>query len=171
MASQNRVESKLEPWFQLNNKIIMVTRASSGLGWKFSLNLAKAGYRIIVAARRVERLKSLCDHINEEFNKLSQDQPRAVALELDISTSEPIIKAHIKKAWYIFGRIDALINNAGMRDAKQGGSIINISSVAAINRGQFHGAHAYAASKSAVNSITKVNAGCTLSGVPIFSSL
>lgn len=43
-----------------------------------------------------------------------------------------------------------------MRDAKLGGSVINIASIAGLNRGQLPGGLVYAASKTAVNSITKV---------------
>ncbi|GFQ05850.1 hypothetical protein PHJA_002729000 [Phtheirospermum japonicum] len=43
-----------------------------------------------------------------------------------------------------------------MRDARHGGSVINISSVAGLNRGQFLGTFVYAASKSAVITMTKV---------------
>ncbi|KAK6124817.1 hypothetical protein DH2020_041433 [Rehmannia glutinosa] len=45
-----------------------------------------------------------------------------------------------------------------MRDAQQGGSVINISSIAGLNRGQLPGSLVYAASKTAVNTMTKVMA-------------
>lgn len=45
-----------------------------------------------------------------------------------------------------------------MRDAHQGGSIINISSIAGLNRGQVPGAAAYATSKAGINSLTRVMA-------------
>ncbi|KAM0021599.1 putative 3-oxoacyl-[acyl-carrier-protein] reductase [Helianthus debilis subsp. tardiflorus] len=193
MANQTVSNSKLEPWNDLTGKIVMVTGASSGLGRNFCLDLAKAGCRIVAAARRVDRLVSLCD----EINRLGQrgENIRAVAVELDVSAKGPIIEASVKKAWAAFGRIDALINNAGvrgnlhtpldldeeewdsttrtnltgtwlvskymcilMRDAKQGGSIINISSIAGLDRGQLPGALAYATSKTGVNTLTKVMA-------------
>lgn len=44
-----------------------------------------------------------------------------------------------------------------MRDAKQGGSIINISSISGLNRGQLPGSLAYSASKTGVVTLTKVN--------------
>ncbi|GKB13178.1 3-oxoacyl-[acyl-carrier-protein] reductase FabG-like protein [Tanacetum coccineum] len=96
----------------LSNKVVMVTGASSGLGREFCLDLAKAGCRIVAAARRVERLKSLCD----EINRVGQtDNVQAVAVELDVCAKGPVIKAAVKKAWEAFGRIDGLINNAGVR--------------------------------------------------------
>ncbi|KAI7751270.1 hypothetical protein M8C21_010619, partial [Ambrosia artemisiifolia] len=140
----------------------MVTGASSGLGRDFCLDLAKAGCRIVAAARRIDRLVSLCDEINR-LGPRGGHNVRAVAVELDVSAKGPVIEASVKKAWEAFGHIDGLINNAGvrgslhtpldlvedewdstmrtnltgtwlvskymcilMRDAKQGGSIINI---------------------------------------------
>ncbi|KAL3841154.1 hypothetical protein ACJIZ3_025745 [Penstemon smallii] len=93
-----------------------------------------------------------------------QDQPRAVAVELDISASEPIIKARVQEEWSSVVKT----NQTGtwvvskcvceqMRDAKLqgcGGSVINISSISGLNRVQFHGGHAYSASKAAINSFT-----------------
>merc|ERR1712034_24335 len=106
----------LEPWLELENKVVMVTGASSGLGREFCLDLAKAGCRIIAAARRIDRLKSLCNEINNGIassrsNDPSNDQDRAVAVELDVSASGPTIEASVQKAWDSFGRIDALINS------------------------------------------------------------
>jgi NAD(P)-dependent dehydrogenase (short-subunit alcohol dehydrogenase family) len=198
--SKNQVASSVEPWLDLKDKVVMVTGASSGLGRGFCLDLAKAGCRIIAAARRIDRLQSLCQGINSKAGSTSttgssQDQPRAVAVELDVSASGAAVEVSVQKAWDAFGRIDALINNAGvrgrvhtpldlkedewndiirtnltgtwlvskyvcrlMRDARQGGSIINISSITGLNRGQLPGALAYAASKSAVNTMTTVMA-------------
>ncbi|PSS01731.1 3-oxoacyl-[acyl-carrier-protein] reductase [Actinidia chinensis var. chinensis] len=184
--------SQLEPWSQLGGKVVMVTGASSGIGLEFCLDLAKAGCRIIAAARRTDRLESLCDQIN----RLSDRQSRlAVAVELDVSADGSAIEEAVRKAWDAFGTIDALINNAGvrgtvkssldlsedewnsttktnatgtwlvskyvclrMRAAKKGGSIINISSIAGLNRGHLPGSVAYTCSKSAVNALTKMMA-------------
>ncbi|KAH6821580.1 Rossmann-fold superfamily protein [Perilla frutescens var. hirtella] len=111
MECQNKVAKEMEPWLRLENKVVMVTGASSGLGREFCLDLAKAGCRVIAAARRMERLQSLCHDINGG----NRDQPRAVAVELDISASGSAIEASVQTAWAAFGRIDALINNAGVR--------------------------------------------------------
>ncbi|GAV79918.1 adh_short domain-containing protein [Cephalotus follicularis] len=180
----------LEPWRELPNKVVMVTGASSGLGREFCLDLAKAGCNIIAAARRVDLLKSLCD----EINQLSSGA-RGVAVELDVSAEGATIEKSVQTAWDSFGRIHALVNNAGfrgtvkspldlseeewdkvirtnlrgswlvskyvaiqMREANQGGSIINISSIAGLNRGQLPGGVAYSASKAGLNSMTKVMA-------------
>ncbi|MEI4872715.1 SDR family oxidoreductase, partial [Klebsiella pneumoniae] len=57
-----------------------------------------------------DRLKSLCDQINQ-----SSTTPRAVALALDVTADAPAIEAAVEKAWATFGHIDCLINNAGIR--------------------------------------------------------
>ncbi|KAI4381562.1 hypothetical protein MLD38_007623 [Melastoma candidum] len=180
----------LEPWHQLGDKVVMVTGASAGLGREFCLDLAKAGCRVVAAARRVDRLRSLCDEINSEAV-----ETRAVAVELDVSADGASIEASVRVAWDAFGRIDALINNAGYRgiikspldlpedewdktvktnltgtwlvskfvgqrmsDAKTGGSIINISSIAGLVRGQLPGGVAYTSTKAAINAMTRAMA-------------
>lgn len=187
---------ELEPWSDLRGKVVMVTGASSGLGKEFSLDLARAGCKIIAAARRVDRLKILCDEINQPgFTGAVSETVRAVAVELDVTANGPAIEAAVKKGWDAFGRIDCLINNAGivgpvknpldlseeewngilttnltgpwlvsksvctrMRDAKLGGSVINIGSISGLNRGFLPGGVAYCSSKAALNTMTKVMA-------------
>ncbi|KAK4345912.1 hypothetical protein RND71_036088 [Anisodus tanguticus] len=196
MENHTKAVSQLEPWRELPGKVVMVTGASSGIGREFCLDLSKAGCRIIAAARRIDRLKSLCDEINgSNSNESISSIPelRAVAIELDVSANGAVIEAAVQKAWDAFGRIDALVNNAGvrgsvhspldlseeewdkiyktnlrgawlvtkyvcihMRAANQGGSVINISSIAGLNRGQLPGGLAYASSKDALNNITKL---------------
>jgi len=111
-----------EAWGELGGKVVMVTGASSGLGSDFCLDLAKAGCRIVAAARRVDRLVSLCDQINNitlpssSSSSASEPRsPRAVAVELDVCADAPTIEKSVCKAWEAFGHIDALVNNAGFR--------------------------------------------------------
>ncbi|KAK9057746.1 hypothetical protein SSX86_022584 [Deinandra increscens subsp. villosa] len=195
--------SELEPWRDLRGKIVMVTGASSGIGWEFCIDLARSGCRIVAAARRIDRLKALCDEINNlgisdcHPNQIQpgNDDVLAVAVELDVSADGPTIEASVVKAWDAFGRIDVLINNAGIRGPvknslslseedwdkafrtnlkgswlvskyvgqkmvglNQGGSIINISSTAGVDRGHLPNALAYSSSKSALNTMTMVMA-------------
>ncbi|MED6198476.1 hypothetical protein PIB30_066633 [Stylosanthes scabra] len=111
--------SQLEPWNFLAGKVVMVTGASSGLGREFCLDLARAGCRIVAAARRVDRLKSLCEEINSLPPLCGGSDGggglRAAAAELDVSSDGGSIEKYVEKAWNAFGRIDALINNAGLR--------------------------------------------------------
>ncbi|KAI8562533.1 hypothetical protein RHMOL_Rhmol03G0043100 [Rhododendron molle] len=123
MASQ--ASKQLEPWCNLNGKVVLVTGASAGLGREFCLDLARARCRIVAAARRTGRLKTLCDQINQPSFLSSRgsssnmahdhDEVRAVAVELDVTSNGQTIEAAVQKAWEAFGHIDALINNAGVR--------------------------------------------------------
>ncbi|OIT18690.1 3-oxoacyl-[acyl-carrier-protein] reductase 3, chloroplastic, partial [Nicotiana attenuata] len=188
---KSNIADHLEPWRQLQGKVVFVTGASAGLGREFCLDLARAGCKVVAAARRADRLKSLCDEINIMASS-NTHLVRAVAIELDITADGPTIEASVKKAWDAFGYVDALINNAGVRGgiksaldlseeewrntlntnltgswlvskyvgrymkaAKRGGSIINISSAAGLNRVLFRGGIAYISSKAAMDSITK----------------
>ncbi|KAG5556008.1 hypothetical protein RHGRI_006592 [Rhododendron griersonianum] len=181
MASQ--ASKQLEPWCNLNGKVVLVTGASAGLGREFCLDLARARCRIVAAARRTDRLKNLCDQINQPSFLSSRgpssstmahdhDEVRAVAVELDVTSNGQAIEVAVQKAWEAFGHIDALINNAGvrgawlvskyvgkcMRDGGRGGSIINISSIVGLNRIQLPGGLAYASSKGAMHILTKTMA-------------
>ncbi|KAL2326007.1 hypothetical protein Fmac_025065 [Flemingia macrophylla] len=110
---------QLEPWHSLDGKVVMVTGASSGLGRDFCLDLARAGCRIVAAARRIDRLETLCRDINRMAppgEAAAGDQIcRAVAVELDVAADGAAIDRYVQKAWDAFGHIDALINNAGVR--------------------------------------------------------
>ncbi|KAL8213731.1 hypothetical protein R6Q57_003180 [Mikania cordata] len=64
ISTEHRTNREPEPWRDLTGTIVMVTGASSGIGREFCIDLAKSGCRIIAAARRTDRLKSLCDQIN-----------------------------------------------------------------------------------------------------------
>ncbi|CAI0543067.1 unnamed protein product [Linum tenue] len=108
-------DSQLEPWCDLRGKVVLVTGASSGLGREFALDLARAGCRVVAAARRVDRLQSLCDEINVQTIASDGLHRRAVAVEMDVSTDGGAIDAAVQRAWEAFGRVDALINNAGVR--------------------------------------------------------
>lgn len=111
-------QQQLEPWADLSGMVVMVTGASSGLGRELCLDLAKAGCRIVAAARRVDRLMSLCEDINSLTFPCSETQPsgpRAAAVELDVCAEGAVIQSSVKSAWDAFGRIDALINSAGVR--------------------------------------------------------
>ncbi|OIW19203.1 hypothetical protein TanjilG_16833 [Lupinus angustifolius] len=197
MSSQ--ISNPLQPWHKLDGKIVLITGASAGLGFQFCIDLARAGCRIVAAARRVDRIKSLCEEINQMMPLPEAGDGgsnlRAVAVELDVAADGPTIDMCVQKAWDAFGYIDVLINNAGvrgtvkspldlsekewnhvfrtnltgtwlvskyvcirMRDAQRKGAIINISSTASLNRGNLPGGTAYASSKSAVNTLTKIMA-------------
>lgn len=111
------LSNQLEPWSNLEGKTVMVTGASSGLGLEFCLDLARVGCRIVAAARRTDRLKSLCEQINRMEDPAGNGggSSRAIAVELDVTAAGAAIEAGVERAWGAFGHIDTLINNAGVR--------------------------------------------------------
>ncbi|MFM8768200.1 MAG: SDR family oxidoreductase [Rubrivivax sp.] len=84
----------------------LVTGASSGLGAQFARTLAKAGAAVVLAGRRVERLKSLRAEIEAEGGD-------AHVVQLDV-TDHDSIKAAVAHAETEMGTIDILINNSGV---------------------------------------------------------
>ncbi|KAG6496654.1 3-oxoacyl-[acyl-carrier-protein] reductase FabG-like [Zingiber officinale] len=97
---------------KLEGKVVMVTGASSGIGRELCLSLARAGCRVIAAARRADHLKTLC----EEIAAFRPGNPTAaVAVVLDVGAEEAVVAAAVRRAWDAFGRIDGLVNNAGIR--------------------------------------------------------
>ncbi|KAK7344932.1 hypothetical protein VNO77_15192 [Canavalia gladiata] len=111
---REQVSEQLEPWHKLDDKVVLTTGASSGIGLHFCLDLAKAGCYVIAAARRLDRLQALCHRINH-LTPSANGNLRAVAVELDVSADGTAIDKAVQKAWDAFGRIDVLINNAGVR--------------------------------------------------------
>ena len=92
--------------FDLNGKIAVVTGASSGLGKDAALAYAKEGANVCVLARRVEKIESLAKEI-EELGVQS------IALKCDV-TNEEEVKNAVEKIVDKFGKIDILLNNAGV---------------------------------------------------------
>jgi 3-hydroxy acid dehydrogenase / malonic semialdehyde reductase len=91
----------------LENQIILITGASSGIGTACARMFAGAGAKLILAARRLERLQQLADTLSKDFNTeihlLQLDVRDRSAVESAIATLPP--------AW---SDIDILINNAGL---------------------------------------------------------
>ena len=90
----------------LSGRVALVTGASSGLGAQFARTLAKAGAGVVLAARRVERLKTLRAEIEAEGG-----DAHVVALDV---TDIHSIKAAVAHAETEMGTIDILVNNSGV---------------------------------------------------------
>ncbi|TIW82697.1 MAG: SDR family NAD(P)-dependent oxidoreductase, partial [Mesorhizobium sp.] len=87
----------------LKDKVVLITGASSGIGEATVRELSSAGARLFIGARRVERLKALAEEIGE----------RVAWREFDVTEAESF-DAFADAAHAEFGRIDVLVNNAGV---------------------------------------------------------
>jgi NADP-dependent 3-hydroxy acid dehydrogenase YdfG len=87
-------------------KTVAVTGASSGIGEATARRLAADGHRVLLGARRTDRLERLVEEITEEGGT-------AAFRELDV-TDVASMRAFINAALGEYGRIDALVNNAGL---------------------------------------------------------
>ena len=88
--------------FRLDGRVVVVTGASSGLGERFARVLSDVGARLVLAARRTERIQALADEL-----------PDALAVSVDVTADDGpqhLIDTTIDH----FGRIDVLVNNAGI---------------------------------------------------------
>jgi NAD(P)-dependent dehydrogenase (short-subunit alcohol dehydrogenase family) len=95
--------------FRLNGRVVVITGASSGLGVGFAQALAEAGADVVLAARRVDRLV--------DTRKLVEAQGRrAVVVRADI-VNPADCEQIVETAMHEFGRVDALVNNAGVGTA------------------------------------------------------
>ena len=88
------------------SKVILVTGASSGIGEATARLLAKQGHRLVIGARRTERLEALAQAIRAEGGSV---ECRA----LDVTRREDV-QAFADAALKLHGRIDVIINNAGV---------------------------------------------------------
>ena len=90
----------------IKDKVVVVTGASSGLGEATARLLSAQGAIVVLGARRPDRLQSLAEDI-EACGE------RAVALTTDVTRREQV-KALVDSAVQTYGRIDVMINNAGL---------------------------------------------------------
>ena len=85
---------------------VAITGASSGIGEATALALARAGASVALGARRVDRLEAVAAKIAEEGG-------RAVTLPVDV-TDERQARAFVEQSYEQLGRLDVLVNNAGL---------------------------------------------------------
>jgi NAD(P)-dependent dehydrogenase (short-subunit alcohol dehydrogenase family) len=95
--------------FRLDGRVAVVTGASSGLGVAFAQALAEAGADVVLGARRVERLE-------ETRALVERAGRRAITVATDVARPEDC-QALVDAAMEAFGRVDVLVNNAGVGTA------------------------------------------------------
>jgi short-subunit dehydrogenase len=168
----------------LRGSVVVVTGASSGIGRATALAFARRGARLVLAARRVDRLQAVADEIALAGSE-------ALAVPCDVGRPSDIDEL-VRVTMERFGRIDVLVNNAGfgfsgtiedtpdevMRELldvnylgafrltravlplmrkQRSGHIVNVSSVVGKISFPFHGA--YSASKFAMCAMTEALRG------------
>ncbi len=92
--------------FSLDGKTALVTGASSGLGRRFALTMARAGAKVAVAARRA-------DHLNELADEIAGFDGRAMPIRIDVTDSASV-RAGVDAAETELGPLAILVNNAGI---------------------------------------------------------
>src|SRR5512136_2886253 len=88
------------------DKVAIVTGASAGIGKAMVLQLAEQGVKVVLAARRVDRLEQMAEECRQRGGE-------ALVVPTDVS-DEVQCKALVEKTVAQFGRLDILINNAGL---------------------------------------------------------
>ncbi|WP_297602296.1 SDR family oxidoreductase [Mycobacterium sp.] len=165
--------------FRLDDKVVIVTGASSGLGVSFAKAFAEAGAHLVLGARRVEQMAGTAALVEEAGRKVYTRKTDVA----DPEQCQQLVDSAIKE----FGHVDVLVNNAGVGTAvpatretpeqfrkvvdvnlngsywmaqacgrvmQSGSSIINISSILGITTGGLPQA-AYSASKAGVIGLTR----------------
>ena len=97
--------------FDLNGRVAIVTGGNGGIGLGMAMGLAEAGAAVLITGRNEAKNA-------EALSRLTEAGARAAALAADI-TSENACAAVIEEAVRRFGRLDVLVNNAGMNIRKQ----------------------------------------------------
>ncbi len=95
---------RLEKFYK--DKVIIITGASSGIGRAMAIEGAKLGARIVAAARSMDKLQQVVEEIKQMGGE-------AIAVQTDVSQKDDCYNL-VEKALDSFGKIDILINNAGV---------------------------------------------------------
>jgi len=90
----------------IENKVIVITGASSGLGEATARYLAEKGAKVVLGARRLEKLENIATDVKKKGGAIE-------VLKTDVTKVDEV-KALVKKAIDSFGKIDVLVNNAGI---------------------------------------------------------
>jgi glucose 1-dehydrogenase len=92
-----------------NGRVAVITGSSKGIGKAIAMEFAKAGYSVVLNARTEEELKRSADDISKSI----KDSNRVISIPGDIS-QEHVCVSLIESTVKQFGRIDVMVNNAGI---------------------------------------------------------
>jgi len=90
---------------RLENKVALVTGASSGMGYEIAKLFAKEGASVVVIARRKEKLADL-------IAQIEADGGQGIAVAGDV-TVKTMFRTPLKRLYKTFGKLDIVVNNAG----------------------------------------------------------
>ncbi len=90
----------------LKGKVVIITGASSGIGRALTLEMHRRGAHVVIGARSADKIRELEDQYTEETRRI-------VSLKTDVSVPAEC-QALVSKARDVFGRVDVLVNNAGI---------------------------------------------------------
>ena len=166
----------------MSNRIVVITGASAGIGYACAETFARAGAKLIITARRKDRIDALASRLKKEFGT------DVLTLRLDVRDQPAVEKAFtsLPEPW---DKVDVLVNNAGLSRGldklhegklldweemidtnvkgllyvsravipgmveRQSGTIVNIGSIA--GHDVYPGGNVYCATKHAVDAITR----------------
>ena len=90
----------------IKGKVVVITGASSGMGEAAAKHLSELGATVVLGARRADRIEKLAKEINDNGGK-------ALAIVVDV-TQRDQVKKLVNSAVEQFGRVDVILNNAGV---------------------------------------------------------
>ncbi len=93
--------------YKLDNKVVIITGASTGLGEQFAHAFGSSGANVVIAARRERNLQEICKEISGNY------KVKCLAVKTDVTKERDIINL-VEKTTDEFGRVDTLVNNVGM---------------------------------------------------------
>jgi len=97
-----------------NDKVVVVTGSSRGIGKAIAKEFAKNGYSVVLNARDEKELKQASKEIEDETKQNDGNNNSKVALVVGDISQEQTSKSLIEEAIRRFGRLDVLVNNAGI---------------------------------------------------------